>query len=87
MNSADYYQERTNSITWHSDVTYEMQPPGTTFLLALDVPGAGGDTIFSNMVVAYNRLSPEFQKRLHGLQVVHSGEFGDLHMLWIMRIG
>lgn len=29
----DYYQERTNSIQWHSDVTFEMQPPGTTFLV------------------------------------------------------
>ncbi|KAL9535545.1 Alpha-ketoglutarate-dependent sulfonate dioxygenase [Sphaerulina musiva] len=69
----DYYQERTNSITWHSDVTYEMQPPSTTFLYILDGPVAGGDTLFCNMAVAYRRLSPEFQKRLHGLQAVHSG--------------
>lgn len=69
----DYYEERTNSITWHSDVTYEMQPPSTTFLYILDGPVAGGDTLFCNMAVAYRRLSPEFQKRLHGLQAVHSG--------------
>lgn len=24
----DYFQERTNSITWHTDVSYELQPPG-----------------------------------------------------------
>ncbi|KAF2171959.1 hypothetical protein M409DRAFT_63487 [Zasmidium cellare ATCC 36951] len=69
----DYFQERTNSITWHSDVTYEMQPPGTTFLYLLDGPVAGGDTLFANMAEAYRRLSPEFQKRLHGLKAVHSG--------------
>lgn len=28
---------------------------------------------FGNMVEAYNRLSPEFQKRLHGLEAIHSG--------------
>ena len=68
----DFYQERTNSITWHSDVTYEMQPPSTTFLYLLDGPTAGGDTLFCNMAVAYRRLSPEFQRRLHGLKAVHS---------------
>ncbi|KAH6869992.1 hypothetical protein BKA58DRAFT_338223 [Alternaria rosae] len=68
----DFFEERTNSITWHSDVTYEKQPPGTTFLYVLDGPAAGGDTLFANQAVAYNRLSPEFRKRLHGLRVVHS---------------
>ena len=65
---------RTNTVTWHSDVTYENQPPGTTFLYVLDTPTAGGDTLFANQVEAYNRLSPEFQKRLHGLKVLHSGD-------------
>ncbi|KAK4540659.1 hypothetical protein LTR36_008990 [Oleoguttula mirabilis] len=69
----DFFQERTNSITWHTDVSFEMQPPGTTFLYLLDGPIAGGDTLFGNMAEAYNRLSPEFQKRLHGLKAVHSG--------------
>lgn len=68
----DFFEERTNSITWHSDVTYEKQPPGTTFLYLLDGPVAGGDTLFANQAAAYRRLSPEFRKRLHGLKVVHS---------------
>ncbi|KAF2446799.1 TauD-domain-containing protein [Karstenula rhodostoma CBS 690.94] len=70
--SRDFFEERTNSVTWHSDVTYEKQPPGTTFLYLLDGPAAGGDTLFANQALAYRRLSPEFQKRLHGLKVVHS---------------
>jgi alpha-ketoglutarate-dependent taurine dioxygenase len=70
----DFFEERTNSITWHSDVTYELQPPGTTFLYLLDGPAAGGDTLFANQAEAYRRLSPEFQKRLHGLKAVHSGK-------------
>ena len=69
----DFFEERTNSITWHTDVAFEMQPPGTTFLYLLDGPTAGGDTLFGNMAVAYQRLSPEFKKRLHGLKAVHSG--------------
>lgn len=70
---ADFLTSRTNSIAWHSDVTYENQPPGTTFLYALDIPEAGGDTLFCNMAKAYERLSPAFQERLAGLQAVHSG--------------
>jgi len=69
----DFFEERTNSVTWHSDVTYEQQPPGTTFLYLLDGPVAGGDTLFANQVVAYERLSSGFKQRLHGLKAVHSG--------------
>jgi sulfonate dioxygenase len=68
-----FFQTRTSSVAWHSDVAYELQPPGTTFLYILDVPEAGGDTLFANQVEAYNRLSPAFQERLHGLRATHSG--------------
>lgn len=70
----DFLEEHTNSVTWHSDVTYEKQPPGTTFLYLLDGPNIGGDTLFCNQALAYQRLSKEFQKRLHGLQAVHSAQ-------------
>jgi sulfonate dioxygenase len=69
----EFFDNRTNSIAWHSDVTYEQQPPGTTFLYALDVPEAGGDTLFVNQAKAYERLSPAFRERLLGLKAVHSG--------------
>lgn len=69
----EFFQSRTSSTAWHSDVSYEKQPPGTTFLYALDVPATGGDTLFANMAVAYERLSPAFSERLHGLKAVHSG--------------
>lgn len=43
-------------------------------LYALEHPKTGGDTLFVDQVQAYKNLSPEFQKRLHGLKVVHSGK-------------
>ncbi|KAJ9293097.1 hypothetical protein DTO271G3_8041 [Paecilomyces variotii] len=70
---SQFLESHTNSVTWHSDVTFEKQPPGTTFLYLLDGPTSGGDTLFTNMALAYRRLSPEFRKRLHGLRAVHSG--------------
>lgn len=71
--ASDYFANHVSSIAWHSDVTYERQPPGTTFLALLEGPESGGDTIFADTVTAYERLSPEFQKRLKGLKVLHSG--------------
>ncbi|KAM7207171.1 hypothetical protein V8F20_002437 [Naviculisporaceae sp. PSN 640] len=68
-----YFANRTSSVAWHSDVSYEQQPPGTTFLYILDKPETGGDTLFVDAVEAYNRLSPLFQERLHGLKATHSG--------------
>lgn len=68
-----FFETRTSSVAWHSDVSYEQQPPGTTFLYILDKPETGGDTLFVNAAEAYNRLSPLFQERLHGLKATHSG--------------
>ncbi|KAM0813234.1 putative TauD/TfdA-like domain-containing protein [Seiridium cardinale] len=68
-----YFETRLSSIAWHSDVSYEEQPPGITFLYILDKPETGGDTLFTNSVEAYNRLSPLFKERLHGLKAIHSG--------------
>jgi sulfonate dioxygenase len=69
----ELFASRTNSVAWHSDVTYENQPPGTTILYALDVPEAGGDTLFLNQAAAYRCLSPAFRERLEVLKAVHSG--------------
>ncbi|CAH6722487.1 alpha-ketoglutarate-dependent sulfonate dioxygenase [[Candida] jaroonii] len=68
------FQQNTNAVLWHSDISYELQPSGYTFFTVLEGPDAGGDTIFANAVEAYNRLSPEFQKRLQGLHVLHTSE-------------
>lgn len=66
------FQERVSSVAWHTDTSYELQPPALTFLYMLDGPDAGGDTVFSDQVAAYKRLSPEFQRRLHGLKAYHT---------------
>ena len=69
----EFFKDRTSSVAWHSDVSYEAQPPGTTFLYILNKPDVGGDTLFVDSVQAYKRLSPLFQERLHGLRATHSG--------------
>ncbi|TFY79886.1 hypothetical protein EWM64_g4121 [Hericium alpestre] len=65
--------DKATKMSWHSDITYERQPPGTTILCMLETPEiVGGDTLFASQVEAYNRLSPEFRTRLEGLRAVHS---------------
>lgn len=57
---------------WHSDVTYEIQPPSTTSLKVITGPPYGGDTLWSSGYALYSSFSPGFQKYLEGLTAVHS---------------
>ncbi|THH31524.1 hypothetical protein EUX98_g2668 [Antrodiella citrinella] len=57
---------------WHSDVTYEVQPPSTTSLQVITGPVYGGDTLWSSGYALYSSFSPGFQKYLEGLYAVHS---------------
>ncbi|KAI0342645.1 TauD-domain-containing protein [Trametopsis cervina] len=57
---------------WHSDVTYEIQPPSTTSLKVIEGPPYGGDTLWSSGYALYSSFSPFFQKYLESLYAVHS---------------
>ncbi|KAG6828617.1 hypothetical protein H0H92_007262 [Tricholoma furcatifolium] len=58
---------------WHSDVSYEIQPPGATSLKLYTGPEVGGDTLWSSGYALYSSLSPGFQTYLEGLTALHSG--------------
>ncbi|AOA60427.1 Alpha-ketoglutarate-dependent sulfonate dioxygenase [Komagataella phaffii CBS 7435] len=68
------FEKKVSAMTWHSDVTYELQPPGTTFFGILEGPESGGDTAFADTIEAYERLSPTFQNFLSGLRLIHSAK-------------
>ncbi|KDR78986.1 hypothetical protein GALMADRAFT_224236 [Galerina marginata CBS 339.88] len=57
---------------WHSDVSYELQPPSTTSLKVITGPDVGGDTLWSSGYALYSSLSTGFQSYLEGLSAVHS---------------
>ncbi|EJD55638.1 TauD-domain-containing protein [Auricularia subglabra TFB-10046 SS5] len=65
--------ERITSTLWHSDVSYELQPPGLTTFFLLSQPVTGGDTLFLSQVAALKRLSPQFVAFLKTLKAIHSG--------------
>ena len=63
---------------WHSDVTHQRCPALGSVLYALDVPPAGGDTLFANQYLAYEALSPGMRRMLDSLTGIHTarGPFG-----------
>jgi len=58
---------------WHSDVTFEREPPLGSILRAVAVPDAGGDTLWASMTAAYDALSEPMKNALAPLRAVHSG--------------
>ncbi|MGH7096010.1 MAG: TauD/TfdA dioxygenase family protein [Stellaceae bacterium] len=62
---------------WHSDTAYLDTPPIGTLLIAREVPPYGGDTLFANMVLAYETLSPALRQVLDRLVAVNSSRKAD----------
>lgn len=57
---------------WHSDTTYMKTPPLATLLYAIETPPRGGDTLYCDMVAAYEALSERMKAMLGALKGVNS---------------
>ena len=72
---ADEKSDRVAGEDWHSDVSCDPVPPMASILYLTEVPpDGGGDTLFANMYLAYERLSQPIRKLLEGLTAIHDGE-------------
>ena len=56
---------------WHTDMSYNPEPPMASALYALEVPASGGDTGFASMYLAYEQLSGAMRQRIEGLACIH----------------
>lgn len=52
---------------WHSDYSYLEIPARATLLYSMQVPKAGGDTLFADQEQAYEDLPEAMKKRIDGL--------------------
>ncbi len=57
--------------TWHTDLTYVQDPPMARILHAVEVPDAGGDTLWLSLYAAYDALSARMKEFLTGMTAVH----------------
>lgn len=67
-------KQRDVNQHWHSDMTYNPSPPKLTMLYALEAPDIGGDTAFSNQVLAYQELSDGLKRVIDELAAEHTAE-------------
>jgi len=75
-------KSRGQENAWHSDVTWREEPSLGSILLAREAPDCGGDTLFANMHLAYERLSDPMKTFCEGLTAVH-----DIARVFAKRLG
>ena len=56
---------------WHIDITFMANPNKYSILRGVEIPAYGGDTLWSNLALAYAGLSPQIRQLIDGLQAVH----------------
>ncbi len=56
---------------WHIDHTNALRPPKAIMLYAIRLPDKGGDTLFSNLALAYEGLPQEMRRFVDALVAFH----------------
>jgi taurine dioxygenase len=63
---------------FHTDYSYLQVPARATMLYSIEVPKAGGNTLFANQYAAYDGLSAAMQRRIEPLVGIH--HYGNRHV-------
>lgn len=66
---ADRYEN-----AWHTDATWREIPPMGAVLRCVECPPVGGDTMWANMELAYEKLPDHVKTQIEGLRARHSIE-------------
>ena len=56
---------------WHCDISFTSPPAAVSILHACELPPIGGDTLFANTALAFDRLSPRLQSWVSELTATH----------------
>ena len=60
--------------SWHHDATFRLEPPKGSVLKCVECPPVGGDTMWTNMELAYERLPDHMKELIADLKARHSIE-------------
>ena len=57
---------------WHTDWSFQENPPAGTCLFGKIIPTQGGDTLFANQHLALEKMPLSLRKKLEGKVAIHS---------------
>ncbi|NUX55389.1 TauD/TfdA dioxygenase family protein [Paraburkholderia youngii] len=61
--------------SWHTDVTFVDAFPKISILRGVKIPAYGGDTVWANTAVAYERLPEDLKRLADSLWAVHTNDY------------
>ncbi len=65
--------------SWHSDGIYRLKPYLGSLLYSHEIPPVGGNTLFTNMYMAYETLSPKLRDILDQLSCINDRSAAENH--------
>ncbi len=63
-------------MMFHHDMIHAEVPSKATLLYAVEIPSAGGNTLFASGYAAYDTLDPAIRDRLEGKKALHHYNYG-----------
>jgi taurine dioxygenase len=63
-------------MMFHHDMIHAEVPSKATLLYSLEIPSAGGNTLFASGYAAYDTLDPAIRDRLEGKKAMHHYNYG-----------
>ena len=66
-------------MMFHHDMIHKEVPSKGTLLYSVEIPSAGGNTLFASGYAAYDTLDPDIKKRLEGKRAFHHYNYGSTH--------
>jgi taurine dioxygenase len=73
VHSIESGKDRTDF--WHTDITFMTRPAMASMLRSVEVPEAGGDTMWADTRAAYDALAEPLQRLCDGLAAFHFEPF------------
>jgi taurine dioxygenase len=62
---------------FHTDQCYVERPAAASMLYAIEVPSAGGNTLFANAYLAYETLPADIKRRIEGRKAINAYDYAN----------